>query len=345
VSNLGDVIQTIRRAQGRSQEDLSEKIRVSQAALSRYETGQREPEPDVLTRLAAELGVTEAFLLHAGRVQGGMAFDAHMRRRQTAPATTWRRLEAQLNVLRLHCSLLFEEVSLASERRIPALDPVDVPPSEAARIVRMQWRMPIGPVKSVMSWMESAGCIVVGDDFGTNRIDGMCQWVADHPVVLYNVQAPTDRLRMTLAHELGHLVLHSEEITPQVEAEANQFAAEFLMQEEVIRPALRNLKPNRLPDLKREYGVSMQALVERAFQLELLSGSDRTRMWKMFSARGWRVKEPFSDQLRPETPRLAATIATQLGARGLRDEEIATVVGFASATRNDVFRRPGLRAV
>jgi len=44
-----------------------------------------------------------------------------------------------------------------------------------------------------------------------------------------------------------------------VEAEANAFAAEFLMPAEVVRPSLRNLKIGRLIDLKCEYGVSMQA--------------------------------------------------------------------------------------
>jgi len=34
--------------------------------------------------------VTVPFLKHAGRARGGMAMDAHMRRRSTAPPSTWR---------------------------------------------------------------------------------------------------------------------------------------------------------------------------------------------------------------------------------------------------------------
>jgi Zn-dependent peptidase ImmA (M78 family) len=36
--------------------------------------------------------------------------------------------------------------------------------------------MPIGPVRNLIRWVESAGVIVFEEDFGTPRIDGMSQW-------------------------------------------------------------------------------------------------------------------------------------------------------------------------
>jgi hypothetical protein len=42
-----------------------------------------------------------------------------MRRRQTAKATIWRQLEAQLNMYRLHTRQLFEEVGLHVEQTLP----------------------------------------------------------------------------------------------------------------------------------------------------------------------------------------------------------------------------------
>ena len=159
-----------------------------------------------------------------------------------------------------------------------------------------------------------------------------------------NSAMPPDRVRLTLAHELGHLVLHSDiTIDQDVEAEANQFAGEFLMPEEVIRPALRNLRVARLLDLKREYGVSMQALVERAFHLELISPTQRTSMYKMFSARGWRKVEPGSEDLPPEQTSLASAIGRSLSERGLSPDEVARIAGFATAAENKIFRPAGLR--
>ncbi|EUA24046.1 hypothetical protein I552_10249 [Mycobacterium xenopi 3993] len=74
---------------------------------------------------------------------------------------------------------------------------------------RALWRMPMGPVVNLTRWMEAAGCLVFEEDFGTQRIDGLSQWVDDHPIILINANAAPDRKRLTKAHELGHLVLHS----------------------------------------------------------------------------------------------------------------------------------------
>jgi Zn-dependent peptidase ImmA (M78 family) len=254
----------------------------------------------------------------------------------------WRRLEARLNEYRLHASLLFEEVSIRADQHVPALDPIDVPAADAARLVRMQWRMPIGPVHGLIRWLEAAGCLVVEEDFGTSRVDGMSQWVGDYPVVLLNGAVPTDRKRMTLAHELGHLVLHSQEVTPGLEREAAEFAAEFLMPVEVIRPQLRNLKLGRLHDLKREWGVSMQALIERAHDARLMTAAERANLYRALSGRGWRTHEPVSEELPAENAELAQNVGLALRAKGLTSDDIAHLAGFATHEDNHLFR-PGTR--
>lgn len=334
MTDFGEVLTTARRASGMTQGELADKAGVTQAALSRYENGLREPDDEVLAELALALGVTPRFFRHAGTVRGAMAVDAHMRRRATAPATVWKRLEARLNMYRMHASLMSEEVALRADRRIPTFDPIDVDPGEAARLVRMQWQLPVGPVRNLVRWLESAGCIVIEEPFGTPRVDGMSQWVNGIPLILLNADAPTDRKRLTAAHELGHLVLHSEEVVEDPEGQANEFAAEFLMPLEVIKPQLRNLQASRLPDLKRQWGVSMAALVERSYRAGLMRAEDRTRMYKMFSVRGWRKNEPGSSSLPPESPSLTTSIYDALASRGLAEEEIAQIAGFASSGEN-----------
>lgn len=339
MTQLGDVIETARRARGMTQAQLAASSGVSQAALSRYEHDLREPEPEVLPRLAKALGVTPSLLLRAGRMPGAVAVDAHMRRGATAPASAWRRAEARLNMARLHARELFEEVSLRAQRTVPTFDAAEVEPASAARMVRMQWQMPLGPVRGLISWMEAAGCLIVEEPLGV-RVDGMCQWVGDHPVILVSSTAPTDRKRLTLAHELGHLVLHSDAPGVDPESEANAFAAEFLMPQDVIRQQLRKLNLGRLLDLKREWGVSVQALIERAYRLGRLTTGERTRLYKQLAAHGWRTREPGSDDLRPEIPHLATEISSALASRGLTAEEQAALAGFATADDMYLFRPP-----
>jgi len=347
MSGLGDLISTARLARGLTQAQLAAMIDVTQPALHRYEHGLRDPEPEILTRLADVLGVTQEFLQHAGKTRGAMAVDAHMRRRATEKATTWRRLEAQLNEYRMHASKLFEQVSLQADQIIPTFDPEATRSGDAARLLRMQWRMPVGPVRDLTGWLEAAGCIVLLEAFGTPRVDGLSQWIDDHPVVLLNSQAPTDRQRWTLAHEAAHLCLHASYIGDDPEAEADAFAAEFLMPGEVIRPQLRNLTIGRLTDLKRQWGVSMQALTERAHQLGVLSAGQRMTMYKQFSRMGWRTREPYSDELAVEQPRLTEVITQTLISKGFSLLDISKLAGFADVDHNTMFRPagPALRAV
>ncbi len=82
------------------------------------------------------------------------------------------------------------------------------------------------------------------------------------------------------------MCLHSLEITEDMEHEANEFAAEFLMPTQAIRAQLRNVTLGRLHDLKREWGVSMLALIEKAYVIEPLTGAQRTNLYKTFSATG-----------------------------------------------------------
>ncbi len=347
MNGSGVLLETARRAQGLTQDQLASVAGTTQAAISRYERGLREADGEALSRLADALGLTPAFLTQSGRVRGAVAVDAHMRRRASAKPSDWRRIEARLNMHRLHARRFFEEVALHAEQRVPTFDPFDTEASAAARFVRMQWRLPSGPVRDLTGWVEAAGCLVLEEDFGTPRIDGVSQWIDALPVVLLNSEAPTDRKRLTLAHELGHLCLHSQEIGDDVEAEATAFASEFLMPMEIIRPQLRNLTLGRLHDLKREWGVSMQAIIERASQAGLLEPKQRTYLYKRMSAFGWRTTEPVSDELPAESPSLPAEISHDLTAQGLLPSEIATLLGLKGPDIPHPFlpRRQTLRAL
>ncbi|WP_328293451.1 XRE family transcriptional regulator [Kineococcus sp. NBC_00420] len=343
----GDVILTVRRALGLTQDDLCEQLGVTQATLSRYEHNEREPDEAMLEKLGAALGVSVPFLKHPFKLQGAIAADAHMRRQKTVKASDWKRLEAQLNMLRMRSAFLLARVSIDAENQVPSFDPIDTAPEQAARMVRAQWRMPIGPVRNLTRWLEAAGILVMQQDFGTQRIDGACQWAAANPVVLINEGLPTDRRRWTLAHELGHLVLHSQYVDEDMEKQADAFAGEFLMPEHLIKSPLRNQSIPRLLELKVEWGVSMQALFMRAVALKLATREDQTQFFKMMNARGWKRQEPGADRLPDEQPALVASIGDRLREAGLSDDKIGQLTGARGheGARPFVHPRTRLQAV
>lgn len=334
MSSIGELIITGRIAAGMTQEDLANAIGVTQAALSRYENDLREPDEETVDRIAGVFGVTVRFMRRASRPSAALAVDAHMRRRATAKPTVWRQMEARLNMLRMHSDFLREEVALAATLVMPGFDPFTVDPADAARLTRTQWQMPSGPARSIVRWAEAAGSVVLMTDLGNIRVDGLSQWTADHPVIVANSAHPTDRIRWTLAHEIGHLVLHREDATDDMERQADAFAAEFLMPAILIRPELANLTLGKAVDLKREWGVSIASLVQRAHQLGTLSDARRTSLFKQLSARGWRVREPASDEIAPEKAELLDHINDHLRKTGLNETEVAQLAGYRSPSKN-----------
>lgn len=347
MSSLGEVIITGRVAAGMTQEDLANAIGVTQAAMSRYENDLRDPDEDTIDRIADALGVTIRFLERASHPTAALAVDAHMRRRATAKPTVWRQMEAQLNMLRMHSDCLREEVALAASLTIPGFDPFAVDATDAARMTRTQWQMPSGPARSVVRWIEAAGSVVLMTDLGNQRVDGLSQWTSDHPVIVVNSANPTDRIRWTLAHEIGHLVLHRDDATDEMEREADAFAAEFLMPEALIRSEFANLTLGKAVDLKREWGVSVAALIQRAHQLGMLTEARRASLFKQLSARGWRIREPASDEITPERAELLEHISGHLRSRGLNETEVAELAGYRSPDKNKLIgpRNRALHAV
>lgn len=325
--DIGDVILVLRRAVDITQEGLAHTLGITQATLSRYENDLREPDEEMLEKIGKALGVTSALLRHSFRLQGAVAADAHMRRQKTTKPSDWKRVEARLNVLRMHSSYLLERVPLQPRNHVIQFDSAEQSAPQAAAMIRASWRMPIGPVRNLTRWVESAGVIVVEEDFGTRRIDGMSQWAGDHAVVILNSSLGIDRKRFTLAHELGHLVLHSRYVDADVEEQANAFAAEFLMPEHVIRAQLTNLTLGKLADLKTEWGVSMQALFEHAYRMGRVTAENRRAFYRQLSSRGWKTREPGGEFLTPETPELAASVRRQLDESGLTRSEILRLIG------------------
>ncbi|HEV2006607.1 MAG TPA: ImmA/IrrE family metallo-endopeptidase, partial [Candidatus Limnocylindrales bacterium] len=142
--------------------------------------------------------------------------------------------------------------------------------------------------------------------FGTRRFDAVSQW-ADHmpPVFLLNDVATPDRVRFSLAHEIGHVVMHSMP-TPDMEREAHRFAAEFLMPAREIRGDLVNLDMAKAAALKQHWKVSMAALIYRARDLDVIPDWRAKAMFVELGRRGWRINEP--GDVRIEEPSLAREI-------------------------------------
>lgn len=285
-----------RESQGLSQGDMAALIGVTQGKISKYENGMLQVSDEDLNRIANALGFTAEFFFQKDKVYGLGSSFLFNRRKQSAPILVQKRVQSQVNILRMQIDRLLKSVELEPTQQFEPLD-VDEYDGDIeliAEVVRAKWQVPIGQISSVTALIESAGGMVLLCDFGTADIDAAHLWLPGLPPLFFlNHDMPGERMRLTLAHEVGHAFMHRNPVGDAVEDEANRFAGAFLMPRKEIAPHLTGLTLEKAASLKAVWGVSMQAIVMRAKQLGCIPDSRYRRLFTSLSAQGYRKNEPF----------------------------------------------------
>lgn len=191
---------------------------------------------------------------------------------------------------------------LRSHFNYPAPDIPDltgVAPAEAARYVRSIWALGDLPIPNSIHLAELKGVAVVGLPPAASAVDAFSLWEDDQPFIFLARRRTPEGTRFDLAHELGHLLLHSKgdpNSTADTETQANQFASEFLIPTDVIHANL-GLYPS-LDDilrLKSKLKVSAMAALMAVFNAGKLSDTQFRQYLGTLSSRGFRTSEPDSD--------------------------------------------------
>jgi Zn-dependent peptidase ImmA (M78 family) len=234
------------------------------------------------------------------------------RRRQSGTDKILRKLHARMNILRMRIGILLRSPQLESPNTFQNFDLAEYQGrvETIAQLVRSSWRMAPGYVRSMIKAIEDAGGILFRMDFETKSIDAISEWVPGYPPIVLlnsNAEIPTSRLRLTLAHEVGHLILHQLASAPGVEDEAMRFAGEFLMPRREIKASLYRLNLAKLLDLKQEWKVSMAALVYQAHRLGTITPS-QYKYLNINLRRRWGTHEPCEDAIPAEKSSLMQEI-------------------------------------
>jgi Zn-dependent peptidase ImmA (M78 family) len=182
-------------------------------------------------------------------------------------------------------------------------------PEEAARAVRQYLKLPRGRIENMTEIVERFGIIIVPYNFTNRKFAGAT--LCGEAKIMFVNEMPSDRLRHTLAHELGHLVMHSfPKPDTEVEKEADRFASEFLMPASDIGPYLDNLDIERLATLKLHWKQAMTSILMKAHRLGKIPSERMYRsFWERLGQRGiTRAKEPRELEPPPEPPTLLREI-------------------------------------
>ncbi|MFB4427075.1 ImmA/IrrE family metallo-endopeptidase [Streptomyces sp. QL37] len=301
---------------------------VSQGYVSKAESGRLAVVGERLELYAAALSYPPDLLCLDPQVHGVGIGLIHHRKRASLPVGVLRRIHAQLALTRIQLNGLYRVAAEEGVRAdFPQVELSDLfTPKDAARMVRKRWGMPAGPVPDVIRSAEEAGSLVVLRDLESDLLDAVSQWTVDQaPLFLVNSRAPGDRCRFSMAHEIGHLVMHREPGSgPEQEKQADAFASEFLMPASDIRGEFTGgIDITKLAGLKRRWRVSMSALLRRALTLNAITDWQYRTVIIEMSALGYRTAEPVHVPLE-EPCRVPLLVDRLLEERTLTTEQAAS---------------------
>ncbi len=327
-------LELARQSRGLTQAELASSLGISQGRLSKLEKGLNPADGELLGKLSESLHYPVKFFGAQDHLYG-MPLRYH-RKRQSVAKRELDRVHAQIAIACTHVQRLWESVDIDQDHKLPRLDVDDYDDAveEIARMVRASWMLPPGPVDSVVSRIEQAGVVVVEIDFGVTGLDAIGMRFPDPapPVIFVSKSLPGDRMRFSLAHELGHLVMHTvppANAAEHMETQADRFAAEFLMPSEDIAPDLVGppLTLARLATLKEYWKVAMSALLRKAKTTGNLNERQARHLWMQMSSHGYRTREPVV--IEREVPELLREIfGTYRTDLEYSAEEIADVVAL-----------------
>lgn len=293
--STGERIRKGRALRGMTLRELADKVGVSHTHISNLERGGKEITGATLIALSEALDLPIDYFV----CQDTPAVEAVSFRKLKAFSSKedkkiWQKIERQLeNYLELE--EIMDIKTFFDRDEIIRDTSTDI--EEVAKEVRQLCHLGLSPISNVSSLLETMGIKVIGVA-GKKGFDGVSFFANEViPVIAYNSNiGSTERKRLTLLHELAHLLLkNSLEAIPEKEGEklCTAFASHLLLPDEIIREFFGGRRKRfsipELIELQSTYGISIDAIVYRLSEMQLISQSN---------CRGYFIKKNKSEELR-----------------------------------------------
>lgn len=298
-----------RESRGLTQQQLVDLVpNLNQGNYSKMEKGILKISDEVLIGISEALNYPVTFFYKKSVSTPVSSF--YYRKRASTSKKVLSELEAKFDIFRMIVDDLLDSVEVP-EFMMPQYKPgLNMRPEEAAARVREFLKLPKGPIKNLVQALEAAGIIIYFMKAGVEKFDGITLITdSGQPIIFINDSMPNDRKRFTIAHELGHLVMHipfSSFLIGDEESEANLFASEFLMPQFECRAELKNLKFSNLTFLKSYWLVSKAAILYKAKQIGAITEGKYINMSIELSRSGERKME--RDPIDIDSPRIIKLI-------------------------------------
>ncbi|MDR0945228.1 MAG: XRE family transcriptional regulator [Bifidobacteriaceae bacterium] len=316
----GQRFATLRHLLGLSQTSLAETLHVTQATISNVERGDREPSQALIDRAAAQFVLPPSFF--SVQPQLSDTTPVTFRKKASASVRDERRVVAEHSEAARLFATAADRASFQSGR-LPRAEDFGDDPVELAEATRRAGGLGAEePVPNMTRLLERLGVGVLPEletgfanpDENTNADQEISigdEQVGDHisisrphdatrrPLIAIIAHCSGDRYRMSLAHELAHL-LFDQQITAPIrstrskeERRAFSFASALLIPDTVMRQAVsENLTLHGYLAIKAHFGISVAALIVRARNMGLISDKRARSLHIQRSSYGWTKHEP-----------------------------------------------------
>lgn len=310
-------IKQARIARAMSQEELARSIGVTKQAVSKYETGFSKPSDSVIVKIADTLTFPVEFFEKQPNVTALAQSAPFFRSYKTSSVKNKAAWSQRCELLD---DLIISKFKEYIEMPLPNLPNYIVQQSSytmdecetIALEVRHYWSMGEGPIDNLVDIIQSNGIIIANMD-GANKVDAFSTIKNGTPYIFISDDTESSvRWRFSLAHEIGHLVLHSnmfeedipEKVHDQIETEANYFASAFLMPQSTFFKDVTVASLDHFLYLKRKWKTSISSMIMKCKNFEVLSPSQTEMLFRKMAINKWRRVEPLDDICISERPYL-----------------------------------------
>ncbi|MET9614993.1 helix-turn-helix domain-containing protein [Kitasatospora indigofera] len=288
-----------RKRRGMTLVELGSRVGVSSQSISNYENGRQQPSLSTLESIATCLRFPLSFF-SAAEIDEIESASVNFRARSKLAAGT---REAALAESRLAVEL---SAWMDEQFKLPAVDlPTPgrkVTPGLAVDYVRSAWRLGENTsIRNMIHLVEGHGVRVFSLAPEYPEVDAFSFIRDGRPYIFLNTMKTAGRSRFDVAHELGHLVMHSDDDsgtrTRAAEKEADEFASNLLMPRRSIASRIpENPTTDQIIRLKRHWNVSALALTYRLQSIGKLTEWQYRQTLIELGRLGYRTGEPGEGQ-------------------------------------------------
>lgn len=317
---IPDRIKDGRIANGFSLNDLAVEIGLSKQVISKYEKGMVNIPSENLLKIAEVLNFPITFFFKNKYEELNIDNENVTFFRSLRSTSKKVRMSLQQNVI-----FMAEIYKLLSEYiNFPTIDiPKEINEGYKINIsneyienvalkLREYWKLGNKPIMNLVNLLFKKGFIISKVELKTHSVDAFSRWCGGNPyIILGSDKESPVRSRFDLAHELGHLILHSKISDKEfsnnskiLEKEANRFASALLLPREEFVKDIYNASLNNFMCLKEKWKVSIAAMIYRAHDLEIISDFQYTTLMKQMTIKKWKKKEPLDENIKFEKPNM-----------------------------------------